>query len=91
MFNSHVLDEIRTRDPVKDHERIIFLSTCYDPACDTMRALEFTVCRTFRFLFWRAVDRRRPDEETCLLAARAIHAPAAVSGDGHEAPQLSRG
>jgi hypothetical protein len=41
------LEEIRRLDPVKDHERIVFLSTCFDFPFDTTRALEFALFRTF--------------------------------------------
>ena len=34
-------------DPEKDHQRIVFLSTCYDFPFDTTRALEFALFRTF--------------------------------------------
>ena len=42
-----ILDGIRALDPERDHERIIFLSTCYDFPFDTTRALEFALFRTF--------------------------------------------
>ena len=42
-----VLDAIKRLDPEKDHQRIIFLSTCYDFPFDTTRALEFALFRTF--------------------------------------------
>ena len=42
-----VLDEIRKLDPEKDHQRIVFLSTRYEFAFDTTRALEFALFRTF--------------------------------------------
>jgi hypothetical protein len=41
------LETIRRLDPVKDHERIVFLSTCYEFPFDTTRALEFALFRTF--------------------------------------------
>ena len=34
-------------DPVKDHQRIVFLSTRFDFPFDTTRALEFALFRTF--------------------------------------------
>lgn len=40
-------DEIRTLDPERDHQRIVFLSKCYDFAFDTTRALEFALYRTY--------------------------------------------
>jgi hypothetical protein len=42
-----ILAQIRRLDPVKDHQRIVFLSTCYDFPFDTTRALEFALFRTF--------------------------------------------
>ena len=47
MQRSTVLDQIRALDPERDHERIVFLSTCYDFSFDTTRALEFALFRTF--------------------------------------------
>ena len=42
-----ILDGIRLLDPVRDHQRIVFLSTCYEFPFDTTRALEFALFRTF--------------------------------------------
>jgi hypothetical protein len=42
-----ILDEIRALDPVRDHQRIVFLSTRYEFPFDTTRALEFALFRTF--------------------------------------------
>src|SRR5262249_5507578 len=42
-----ILDAIRRLDPERDHQRIVFLSTCYDFPFDTTRALEFALFRTF--------------------------------------------
>jgi hypothetical protein len=42
-----ILNAIERLDPEKDHQRIIFLSTCYDFPFDTTRALEFALFRTF--------------------------------------------
>jgi hypothetical protein len=42
-----ILDQIRALDPERDHERIVFLSSCYDFPFDTTRALEFALFRTF--------------------------------------------
>jgi hypothetical protein len=42
-----ILDQIQALDPVTDHQRIVFLSTCYDFPFDTTRALEFALFRTF--------------------------------------------
>src|SRR5579864_8602287 len=47
MPRSHVLDEILRLDPERDHQRIVFLSTRFDFAFDTTRALEFALFRTF--------------------------------------------
>jgi ER-bound oxygenase mpaB/B'/Rubber oxygenase, catalytic domain len=44
---SRVLEEIRTLDPEADHQRIVFLSTCFDFPFDTTRALELALFRTF--------------------------------------------
>ncbi len=42
-----VRDEIRTLDPVRDHQRIVHLSTCYDFPFDTTRSLEFALFRSY--------------------------------------------
>jgi ER-bound oxygenase mpaB/B'/Rubber oxygenase, catalytic domain len=42
-----IIDEIRTLDPKADHQRIVFLSTCFEFPFDTTRALEFALFRTF--------------------------------------------
>ncbi len=42
-----ILNEIRNLDPEKDHQRIVFLSTCFEFPFDTTRALEFALFRTF--------------------------------------------
>jgi hypothetical protein len=47
MLRSRVLPEIESLDPVKDHQRIVFLSTRVDFPFDTTRALEFALFRTF--------------------------------------------
>lgn len=41
------LDQIRALDPERDHQRIVFLSTCCEFPFDTTRALEFALFRTF--------------------------------------------
>jgi hypothetical protein len=41
------LDQIRALDPLRDHQRIVFLSTCCEFPFDTTRALEFALFRTF--------------------------------------------
>jgi hypothetical protein len=46
-LRSRVLDEIRGLDPVRDHQRIAFLSTRVDFPFDTTRALELALFRTF--------------------------------------------
>jgi ER-bound oxygenase mpaB/B'/Rubber oxygenase, catalytic domain len=47
MSRFRILKEIQALDPVKDHQRIVFLSTCYDFPFDTTRALEFALFRTY--------------------------------------------
>jgi mpaB/rubber oxygenase-like protein len=47
VFRSRVLDEIDRLDPVRDHQRIVFLSTRVDFPFDTTRALELALFRTF--------------------------------------------
>ncbi|HNP30709.1 MAG TPA: oxygenase MpaB family protein [Nitrospirales bacterium] len=47
MARDSILKEIQTLDPQKDHERIVFLSTCYEFSFDTTRALELALFRTF--------------------------------------------
>jgi len=47
MARTSILEEIRTLDPEKNHQRIVFLSTCYEFAFDTTRALEFALYRTY--------------------------------------------
>jgi hypothetical protein len=42
-----ILRQVQALDPVADHQRITFLSTCYDFPFDTTRALEFALFRTF--------------------------------------------
>ena len=42
-----ILKAIQKLDPETDHQRIVFLSTCYDFPFDTTRALEFALFRTF--------------------------------------------
>lgn len=46
-FESRALKEIRTLDPVRDHQRIAFLTARVDFPWDTTRALEFALFRTF--------------------------------------------
>lgn len=47
MSRYSILETIRRLHPEKDHQRIIFLSTCYDFPFDTTRALEFALFRSF--------------------------------------------
>ena len=42
-----ILRAIQKLDPEKDHQRIVFLSSCFDFPFDTTRALEFALFRTF--------------------------------------------
>ena len=42
-----ILKQIQALDPERDHQRIVFLSTCYEFPFDTTRALEFALFRTF--------------------------------------------
>jgi len=44
-----VFQAIQKLDPENDHQRIVFLSSCYDFPFDTTRALEFALFRTFCF------------------------------------------
>ena len=47
MARRSILEQIRELDPERDHQRIVFLSTCYDFPFDTTRSLEFALFRTF--------------------------------------------
>jgi hypothetical protein len=47
MMRATILDQIRVLDPEHDHQRIVFLSSCYEFPFDTTRALEFALFRTF--------------------------------------------
>lgn len=42
-----VRDEIRTLDPERDHQRIVYLMSCYEFPFDMTRSLEFALFRTF--------------------------------------------
>jgi hypothetical protein len=42
-----ILEEIRRLDPERDHQRIVFLSTCYEFPWDTTRSLELAPFRTY--------------------------------------------
>jgi ER-bound oxygenase mpaB/B'/Rubber oxygenase, catalytic domain len=41
------LDEIRRLDPVRDHQRIVWIDVCLEFPFDTTRALEFALYRTY--------------------------------------------
>jgi ER-bound oxygenase mpaB/B'/Rubber oxygenase, catalytic domain len=47
MRRAAILEQIRALDPERDHQRIVFLSTCWEFPFDTTRALEFALFRTF--------------------------------------------
>ncbi len=47
MRHPTILDQIRALDPERDHQRIVFLSSCYEFPFDTTRSLEFALFRTF--------------------------------------------
>lgn len=47
MFGSTVLAEIQRLDPVRDHQRIVFLSCRVDFPFDTTRSLELALFRTY--------------------------------------------
>jgi hypothetical protein len=47
MTMPRILDEIKTLDPLNDHLRIVYLSTCFEFPFDTTRALEFALYRTY--------------------------------------------
>jgi hypothetical protein len=47
MKGAPILDQIQALDPLRDHQRIVFLSTRYAFPFDTTRALEFALFRTF--------------------------------------------
>src|SRR5215472_10266876 len=47
MHRFAILEQIRALDPVTDHQRIVFLSTCFEFPFDTTRSLEFALFRTF--------------------------------------------
>jgi hypothetical protein len=44
---SRNLDEIKSLDPRSDHQRIVYLSTCFEFPFDTTRSLEFALYRTY--------------------------------------------
>ncbi len=47
MAHASILQTIQSLDPVNDHQRIVFLSTCFEFPFDTTRSLEFALFRTF--------------------------------------------
>ena len=47
MPHTSVLAEIMQLDPLRDHQRIAFLDSCYEFPWDTTRALELALFRTF--------------------------------------------
>ena len=47
MPRSRILDEILRLDPERDHQRICYLSACFDFPWDTARALELALFRTY--------------------------------------------
>src|SRR5215467_12549504 len=47
MGRFRILKEIQALDPVKEHQRIVFLSTCFEFPFDTTRSLEFALYRTY--------------------------------------------
>lgn len=47
MPRDSILQQIQRLDPERDHQRILYLSACYDFPFDTTRALEFALFRTF--------------------------------------------
>jgi ER-bound oxygenase mpaB/B'/Rubber oxygenase, catalytic domain len=47
MATASVLEQVQLLDPKRDHQRIVFLSKCYDFSFDTVRALEFALYRTY--------------------------------------------
>jgi uncharacterized protein YwgA len=42
-----IQQEINRLDPITDHQRIVYLSSCYDFPLDNVRALEFALFRTY--------------------------------------------
>src|SRR5947209_7492468 len=42
-----ILEQIQVLDPVRDHQRVVFLCTCFAFPFDTTRALEFALFRTY--------------------------------------------
>jgi ER-bound oxygenase mpaB/B'/Rubber oxygenase, catalytic domain len=47
MRGSPYLEEIRRLDPVRDHQRIVYLDACFEFPWDTTRSLELALFRTF--------------------------------------------
>lgn len=46
-MRSHILNEIEQLDAVLDHERIVYLTSCFEFPFDMTRALEFALFRTY--------------------------------------------
>lgn len=77
MRESDHLREIRNLDPVADHQRIVYLDTCFEFPWDTTRSLELALFRTFAspsisaLLDWtgefgRAAQKRYDDTDLIL-------------------------
>lgn len=47
MARRSILEQIQSLDPESDHQRIVYLSTCFDFPFDTTRSLEFALYRTY--------------------------------------------
>src|SRR6187397_1924531 len=68
MFASPVLAEIRALDPVRDHQRMVFLTCRVDFPWDMTRALELALFRTYCIpTISGLLDRT---QEFCLWAQR---------------------
>lgn len=77
MRESDHLREVRNLDPVADHQRIVYLDTCFEFPWDTTRSLELALFRTFAspsisaLLDWtgefgRAAQKRYDDTDLIL-------------------------
>jgi hypothetical protein len=92
MPRSTVLDEIEALDPVADHERIVFLTTCFEFPFDTTRALEFALFRTYcvpsisallvRTGEFEARPQKRYDDTDIIISEILEH--------GHSSPRARR-
>jgi hypothetical protein len=47
VLHSPYLDEIRRLEPVRDHQRIVYVDACFEFPWDTTRSLELALFRTF--------------------------------------------